>query len=227
MSQNIEEEFSKINFDDKIKILSIDIGCSHLALALFLVDQDFVIEKFLDFNLIDITQYTHNVCGNIKNCKMYHTNNFSDRVEHLYVEHPCFHEADIILVEKQPPQGFVVIEQLIFNKFRDKTILIHPRSVHLHFKMGHLDYENRKVFSEKVCEKFITEKQKEELNSFERKHDVSDALLQCHYYCFTTNFNRKLKKQEESRKNKFLNAVERLETFRYIPRENPLAINTY
>jgi hypothetical protein len=47
-----------------------------------------------------------------------------------------FEMADFILIERQPPMGLTAVEQLIFSRWRDKAILVHPRSMHKYFNIG-------------------------------------------------------------------------------------------
>jgi hypothetical protein len=46
-----------------------------------------------------------------------------------------FNKANFILIERQPLNGFVAVEQIIFGCWREKSILISPNSVHKFFNM--------------------------------------------------------------------------------------------
>ena len=89
---------------------------------------------------------------------------------------PIFEGCTKILVERQPPQGFVVIEQLLYSKYRDKTELIHPNSMHSFFNISNYDYEKRKEEVEKIFLEYVREDLKEEFLQLERRHDIADAL---------------------------------------------------
>lgn len=55
--------------------------------------------------------------------------------------------------------------------FRDKVKLISPVSMHLHFGIRNLDYDERKERTISLTERCL----KEEI-PYERKHDIADAV---------------------------------------------------
>uniref|UniRef100_A0AB38ZM29 Uncharacterized protein n=1 Tax=Mantoniella tinhauana virus 1 TaxID=3111543 RepID=A0AB38ZM29_9VIRU len=63
--------------------------------------------------------------------------------------------------------------------FKDKVCLISPVSMHTHFGMRHLNYEQRKERTVSIAEKHL----KYEI-PYERKHDVADALCMIIYFNF-------------------------------------------
>jgi len=164
-----------------LNILIVDVGVQHLGLVLAQVKKDYTFD-IIDINLINITEYTHNVCP-LEECTLFHTKTFSDWMTHIFREHTAFDEADIILVERQPPQGFVVIEQLIFNKYRNKTELIHPKSVHSFMGIMDLDYENRKEKSVLFSKNYLSFDLFQKLYEFERAHDMTDGICMIAYWC--------------------------------------------
>ena len=85
-----------------------------------------------------------------------------------------FNQADQVLIERQPPGGITSVEVLLHYIFRDRAILISPVSMHKHFGMGHLDYEQRKERTEVIASKYIKESPYYE--RLGRKHDIADAL---------------------------------------------------
>jgi hypothetical protein len=87
-----------------------------------------------------------------------------------------FDSADKILIERQPPGGFQNIEILLHYMFRDKVILVSPVSMHVHFGMRHLDYDQRKERTVSIAEKYIDGD-----IPYERKHDIADALCMIVY----------------------------------------------
>jgi hypothetical protein len=94
-----------------------------------------------------------------------------------------FDMADYILIEKQPPMGFVVIEQLIFNKFRSKANLINPINVHTYLNMGGLDYEQRKIKSQQIALKLLTDPDLcQQITFYHRQHDICDSLCMLLYW---------------------------------------------
>lgn len=91
-----------------------------------------------------------------------------------------FQSADVILIERQPPGGFTNIQTLLHYMFIDKVILVSPVSMHTHFGMGHLNYEQRKERVESIASRYVTIEE-------ERKHDIADALCMIVYYKFKTD----------------------------------------
>lgn len=153
--------------------LSVDIGYNNLALIKS--DEN---KKVSDCDLVDIKKTKDN-CHDPE-CKLYHDNCFTDYMEHVFKEYSDYFDTDAIILERQPPEGFVVIEQLIHSKFRSKSIIISPSSMHAHFDIGHYDYETRKKCTEKIAEKYL-----ENFPTYkfaERKHDMADAMCQLIYY---------------------------------------------
>jgi hypothetical protein len=200
-----------------LKVLSIDVGVQHLGLSLALVNKENnTLIKIIDTNLIDITKFTHNVCSR-KDCPLYHTKTFYDWLSHVFVEHPCFEEADAILIERQPPGGFIVVEQIIFGRFREKTWLINPRSVHKFLGIGHFDYEGRKRMSEKAGNLVLSETLKKECEGYDRQHDISDSICQLLYWCNKQNYEYRLKEQKKLSQMKNVDIYAYMDSFQYIP----------
>ena len=151
-----------------MKVLAIDIGYHNMGLVLAecgtgpKVDVEFMKKASLE------------------DYKYIHSNDIVDLVP-LFVdahEH-IFESADKILIERQPPGGFTNIEVLLNYMFKDKVILVSPVSMHTHFGMRHLNYEERKERTVSIADKYI-----EGEIPYERKHDIADALCMILYYNF-------------------------------------------
>ena len=151
-----------------MKVLAIDIGYHNMGLGLAecgkgpKVDVEFMKKASLE------------------DYKYIHSNDIVDLVP-LFVdahEH-IFESADKILIERQPPGGFTNIEVLLNYMFKDKVILVSPVSMHTHFGMRHLNYEERKERTVSIADKYI-----EGEIPYERKHDIADALCMILYYNF-------------------------------------------
>jgi len=154
-------------------ILSIDIGIKHLALVLINIDEHWQFQNIIWFDLVDITEFD---CK--PDCAFFHTKTFADWIRHFIdkYEH-VINKAERILIERQPPNGLVVVEQLIFGCFREKSILISPTSVHKFFDIRQLDYEHRKIAVVNIARKYFTDKDYKKLCEYDRKHDICDAVL--------------------------------------------------
>ena len=164
---------------DYYSILCIDIGVKHLGLAAMICDKEtYDFREVVGVDLMDITTFPHpdGVCK--KSCCLNHAKTFADWMEHVFVYYDIiFSKVDKILIERQPPGGFVVVEQLIYSRYRDKCELIAPNSVHKFFKIGMYDYDERKEKVEEIARKKISNPSVlAEFESFERKHDMADAI---------------------------------------------------
>ncbi len=166
-----------------MKIVSVDIGIFHLGVVEAEAYTNMELRKITKVSLVNIKDLCVKCpgCG----CGLRHSLCFIDYLDHLFQVYPCFDAADRIIIERQPPAGFIVIQELIMNKYRDKVELISPNSVHKHFTIGHLDYEDRKVESTRTA----TETLGYEI-PYERKHDIGDAVCQLLFYLDSKNPNK-------------------------------------
>ena len=166
---------------DPKKVLSIDIGIINLGYVFVELSETV---NVLECNRINITHMKHNKVNRC-DCKLHHDFCIPDYIDHFVQEYfHLFNEADVILIERQPPMGLQSLQELLFIKFREKVKLVNPCSIHKFFKMTKCDYDLRKIESETIA--------KEYLNTFisfngnERKHDISDAMLMVLHYFKTT-----------------------------------------
>ena len=151
-----------------MKILAIDIGYHNMGLVLAesLTGPSITIEYMKKVSLEDY--------------KYLKTNDFVDLVPLFVEDHQhLFDAAEKILIERQPPSGFTNIEILLHYMFRDKVKLISPVSMHTHFGMRHLNYEQRKERTVEIATKYL----KEDI-PYDRKHDIADALCMIIYHHF-------------------------------------------
>jgi len=199
------------------KLLSIDVGVIHLGISVSILNEDFTLKDIIWVDNIDITKYKHKKCS-VGNCKLYHTKTFYDWIEHTIQENlEHFESSDMIIVERQPPQGFVVIEQLIFSKYRRKTTLISPQSVHKFLNFFNLDYDQRKELSVQIGDRYLSDTLIEYTKTFDRRHDIADSICMMLYFINKKKIEYK-KKQSYNMLTLDLNGVnviEKLETFRY------------
>lgn len=203
---NIEKEFEKlnINFEEEIDneedgemyVLSIDIGVINFGITVSKIDKDFNFIEVIWLDLINMTEFKHRTVSE-KECGLYHSRTFSDWLDHVYQDNlKFFEEADFILIEKQPPMGFVAVEQLIFNKYRHKSVLINPRKVHSHFDMVNMDYDSRKVRSQQIALPCIKNKDLlEQLNFYHRLHDICDSLCMLKFWLHKKSLESQYKKR--------------------------------
>jgi len=151
-----------------MRVLAIDIGYHNMGL---------VLAEFEDNPNIRV-EYIKKV--SLEDYKYLRTNDMVDLVPLFVEDHQdIFDAADKILIERQPPGGFTNIEILLHYMFKDKVVLVSPVSMHTHFGMRHLDYEQRKERTVSITEKYL----KGEI-PYERKHDIADAFCMIVYYNF-------------------------------------------
>jgi hypothetical protein len=199
-------------------VLSIDVGVIHLGISVSILNHDYTLKDIIWVDNIDITSYEHRSCSQ-KDCTLYHTRMFSDWIDHMCQENKIFFDcADYILIEKQPPVGFVVVEQLLFHKYRNKTVIISPRSVHNYLNIGSFDYESRKHLSEKIADRVLPPHLIEQTMMYDRRHDISDSICILLYFM---NKKQTEWKRKEMRKNLHkdqdgLDVFEKLELYRFL-----------
>ena len=168
-------------------ILSIDVGILHLGLARIRTKPLWHLESM---KLVNITKFTHNLVKRHE-CKLRHSNGLADRLDHVIQDHPyLFQDNDIVLVERQPIRGLVGVEQYFYKMF-ESTELVHPRSVHAFYDVK-CDYEGRKEMSTLLARQIMMEHSVDSgaasyFESLERKHDLSDAVVQAWYWVAMNN----------------------------------------
>jgi hypothetical protein len=172
--------------------LAVDIGIRHLGLVLVEVSLREDTQTVVWFERIDVTRW---FCRRGKACSLPHTRTFSDWLAHVFFEHQeLFEFCNRILIERQPPVGHVAIEQLFFFRFREKAVLIHPRSVHAFLGWGaSVTYDDRKLRSERIFERQMELQCEANVRPWlrdtwhglgDRRHDVADAYTLTLFYRF-------------------------------------------
>lgn len=163
-----------------MKLLGIDIGYHNLGLVLAECNKEKI--QVLYVKKVDLTSY-----------KTKETPELSDMIHGFVTEYSdIFCQADQVLIERQPPGGIASVEVLLHYMFRHKAVLISPVSMHKHFNIGHLDYEQRKERTECIAQKYLD--CFEYYKSLGRKHDIADALCMILYQSFRNGTS--LKKQQ-------------------------------
>ena len=157
-----------------MKVLAIDIGYHNMGL---------VVAECGNGPNIDV-KYIKKV--SLEDYKYIYSNDMVDLVPLMVDDHrDIFDEAETILIERQPPVGFTNIEVLLHYMFKDKVILVSPVSMHVHFGMRHLNYDERKERTVRLCDKYTGID-----IPYDRKHDIADAVCMLLYHNFkvTTHF---------------------------------------
>ena len=151
-------------------IISIDVGYHNMAMVKIKTDDDFRLTVH-DVHVINITKIYHKkVCR--RDCKLPHTSEVADLMAHFIQEYgEILDEADMVLIERQPPTGLTQIETLLLYLYRSKTHLVSPNSMHCHFNIGRYEYEKRKEHTIKIAESYL-----DGFENLGRVHDASDAV---------------------------------------------------
>ena len=153
-----------------MKVLAIDIGYHNMGL---------VLAESLSGPKITVEYVKKASLGDYKYIK---SNDFVDLIPLFVDDHiELFNKADKILIERQPPGGFQNIEILLHYMFKEKVTLVSPVSMHVHFGMRHLNYDERKERTICISEKYISSNM---MDQYERKHDIADAYCMLMYYNF-------------------------------------------
>jgi len=182
-----------------MKLLSIDIGILHLGLSVTDIDDEYETPTIQLIDLIDITKYTHDRMLSKDTCTLYHTRNVCDRLNHFIEDYmDIFDTVDIILIEQQPIMGITSVEQLILNRFRNKTIKISPQRMHRFFRIHIYDYETRKIKTESIARKYLLTHHQKQLDTFVRAHDITDSICIMLYWVNEQRiiYENKVRKQE-------------------------------
>lgn len=162
-----------------MKVLSIDIGYHNLGLVAASVTPEMELEEIHDCDLVDISDNCRT-----PGCTLHHENCIADFITHFFRDfEECLEEAEVILIEQQPPTGLIAIQELIRYKFRNKVQVINPRSVHNYLDIGYLDYEGRKVATMMIATPKL-----EQFRNYtfqDRKHDMADAYCQLIFWIYT------------------------------------------
>lgn len=157
-----------------IRIISIDIGYSNMAIVSISTNFDELFEVN-DIHKVNLYKF---------NESQVHQAMIKFIEEFKY----NFDEADIVIIERQPPMGLTNIQDILAFQYSDKVKLICPRSMHKHFGVSKLDYEHRKNKTEEISYEYL--KSFEKYKTLVRKHDVADALCLALYYF---EINKKIK----------------------------------
>ena len=146
-------------------LVSIDIGYSNMGMVELTTDfKDFTVNKVHKINLFNFNQREV----------------YLSMIKFITEYKELFDNADIILIERQPPMGLTNIQDILAYNFSSKVKLISPRSMHKHFMISKLDYDSRKQHTVRITSKYL--KDFLLFNNESRKHDIADAFCLALYY---------------------------------------------
>jgi hypothetical protein len=147
------------------KLVSVDVGYSNMAIVELTTDfKDFTVNNVYKINLSNFNE----------------TEVYLSMIKFISEYKKLFDNADLILIERQPPQGLTNIQDILAFNFSSKVKLICPRSMHKHFLISKLDYDSRKQHTVKITSKYL--KNFLIFDNESRKHDIADAFCLALYY---------------------------------------------
>ncbi len=151
-------------------ILSIDVGTRNFAMTLFCTKTD-------EYKLMELRD--------LRNYKDY------VKTMKLLSEEEPFQIADVILVERQMRSIMKTMATAIRAFNFEKTVMVSPQSVKRFFKSGTRRHASNKKVAKVEALKLLNLKNLRLFNSFKKKDDLADCILQTYWY---------LHKQEKSRR---------------------------
>jgi hypothetical protein len=197
-------------------ILSIDVGIINLGIVGGNFDETFKLHNnSIDFcKLINITQCTDNC--NSTTCTLHHDSCITDHMKHVFQKYSQqFNRAQLILVERQPLQGIMAVQELILCHFRNKTKLISPNSMHAHFGINVCDYDKRKEYVVKLATPYLNNFKEFTFNT--RKHDMADALCILMFYMYGKHNEYEDKRMKDEWKKINHKFIKNMNQFVYTP----------
>lgn len=194
-------------------IVSIDVGILHLGIVWAKTTTDFKLIQFDGCDLVNLVGITRTVHERLTSpCSLSHTNTLVDRLRHFQLfYHDLLANCHILFIEQQPMQGHTAVEQILFDWYRDRAVLVHPRTMHKH--MGFtldMDYEKRKIGTQNILslqpcsESFCATYQGISTTGERRVHDISDAA--CLLLSGLMTVRKKKERENQVSKNKEISA---------------------
>jgi len=145
----------------QMKILSIDVGTRNFAMTVYCTDaKEFVLFTMKNF-------------GKIKDCVA---------TMREFTQNEPFISADVILVENQMRSVMKCMATSIRAFHFDKTKMIAPQSVKRWFDTSMKKHGSNKKAAVVLARKLLNPKNLAELEKFKKKDDISDCVVQTHFY---------------------------------------------
>lgn len=144
-----------------MRILSIDVGTRNFAMSVYCTDA----KEFVLFTVHDFKK--------IKDCVA---------TMRDFTSKEPFISADVILVERQMRSIMRTMATSIRAFHFDKTKMVAPQSVKRWFKTTMLAHGLNKKAAVVLARKLLNKKNLAQLEKFKKKDDISDCVVQTHYY---------------------------------------------
>lgn len=203
-------------------LVGIDVGVTNFAFCKIAVDGPKTM--IIDLGKFDLAMFDG--CRDARCNIQRHAKDACSRVQHLIKMHRRIFECDVIAIEQQPPVGLKDIEQtlaLLAERNGLKVVLCSPRAMQAHYRIGSLNYDERKQWAEDRLESQIEDLA--EYMIYDRKHDIADAYAIACYTEYTRRQEYEKKREQWLRKKRLSSAVmpngapvkEFLQQFVYVP----------
>lgn len=130
-------------------VLAIDVGVANFAYVLAQIIRDahtrmWAVHTIEEMRRVDIREFT---CDR-STCTLHHARCVTDYLRHIFTLHPAFSRPERVLIEQQPPKGYVEVQELLRNEYRGISVMVSPMSVQAHYGLrrfkGPEAYEKRK-----------------------------------------------------------------------------------
>lgn len=209
--------------------MSIDVGWINLAIVLANINSNtWEFESLLKADLVNLNELRH-LKVSVSHCTLHHTNDACDKINHFIQEYGTdwMDVSDIILIERQPITGLVHVEQLLYNAYRHKAILISPNKMHRWLQIQHLPYDLRKEQTVQYVESKLGHNDEQWIQTClqleenkQRKHDVADAICILFYFLNTRQdeLDRYNKIHEHKPNLQNMSVHEYLQQFKFVPK---------
>ena len=183
-----------------IHILSIDIGITNMGISMIHANRDYSNPSIERIDHVDITTLD-------KSLTPYQTNYVADQVgRFIKTYEDWFEAATHVLIEGQPLDGLLAMEQVLFFANRSKAILLRPTMMHAYYELtrkwnaiermnaqystlpdgwelltpADIAYRMRKEETVRIAwdymDRYASCDLRERFESLERKHDVADSI---------------------------------------------------
>jgi len=153
----------------------IDVGIINLGLCWAKVSGNYKHFLVYEIDCLDITKTRHLLVTK-QDCTLRHSKGIYDRISHFVQETPQFEDCAGIAIERQPIMGHTSVEQILYGLLGEKTHLVHPRSMHKEFNIGHLTYDERKLQTTEISKQYMTEECLQKMAEMDRVCDIGDAV---------------------------------------------------
>ena len=122
-------------------VIGIDVGIRNLAMAVGTCTA-----SYTDLTITAVERVNLMSTCTEAGCTLHHSGMAADCVAHfLRARAAVFAEADVVVIERQPPGGLRDVEQVLLVHLRDKAVVMAPQTMHVAIGSNGLPYVERKL----------------------------------------------------------------------------------